>query len=130
MTKKEERQLIYDKYGGKCSYCGCDLKKGWHADHLIPIKRKLEWGKDKHGNHIIVTSNECERPKFNTIENKVPSCHSCNIMKHSLSLESFRSSVEYFITSLNNNSNPYKFAKKYGLIKETNNKVVFYFETL
>jgi len=128
MTKKEERQFIFNKYNGHCAYCGCELKKGWHADHLIPIKRKLEWGKDKYNNSIMVTSKECERPEFDTLENKMPSCPSCNIIKHSLDLESFRRNIEYYITSLNNNSNPYKFVKKYGLIEETNNKVIFYFE--
>ena len=32
MNKK--RQGIYDKSGGKCWYCGIELKKGWHMDHL------------------------------------------------------------------------------------------------
>ena len=30
MTKKE-RELIFNKYNGKCAYCGCELKKGFHA---------------------------------------------------------------------------------------------------
>ena len=33
MTKKE-RELIFNKYNGKCAYCGCELKKGWHIDHI------------------------------------------------------------------------------------------------
>lgn len=26
MTKKE-RELIFNKYNGKCAYCGCELKR-------------------------------------------------------------------------------------------------------
>ena len=32
--KKIERELIFNKYNGKCAYCGCELKKGWHIDHI------------------------------------------------------------------------------------------------
>ncbi len=33
---KTDRQKIFDKYGGKCAYCGCELQKGWHVDHVEP----------------------------------------------------------------------------------------------
>ena len=38
MTKKD-RQLIFDKYDGKCAYCGTELVKGWHVDHIQAIRR-------------------------------------------------------------------------------------------
>lgn len=34
--KKTEREAVFNN-GGKCAYCGCDLIKGWHVDHLEPI---------------------------------------------------------------------------------------------
>lgn len=39
MNKK--RQIIFDKYNGKCAYCGCELQKLWHIDHIEPIVRRL-----------------------------------------------------------------------------------------
>lgn len=116
MNKK--RKAIWDKSNGHCWYCGCELgEKGWHADHFEPIKRKW-W----------LSENACEHPERDTEENKVPACASCNMMKSSMPLESFRNVIEGFIKSLNRDSTQYKFAKKYGLIKETEASVTFWFE--
>ena len=27
--KQSDRNIIFDKYNGKCAYCGCELVKGW-----------------------------------------------------------------------------------------------------
>ncbi len=116
MTKKE-RQIVFDKYNGKCAYCGCELQKGWHVDHIEPIVRNW-W------------NGTCEKPENETLENYNPSCASCNIQKNSHSLEQFRENIKQFVNSLNLYSTQYKFAKKYGLVKETEIEVKFYFETL
>jgi len=113
---KTNRQKVFDKYGGKCSYCGCDLVKGWHVDHFEPIVR--DW-----------VNGGCERPENNNEANYMPSCASCNIMKSSLSLESSRALVSGFVNSLNLYSTQYKITKRYGLVTEIDKPIVFYFET-
>ena len=118
MTRKEERQLIYNKYNGRCAYCGEKLKKGWHVDHLEPVKRTINGGEKSFRN-----------PEKDSIENKMPSCASCNINKHSMSIERFRKVIAGYVTSLNEYITQYRMAKKYGLVKETGEKVKFYFET-
>ncbi len=35
MATKKQRELIFNKYGGKCAYCGCELAKGWHIDKFV-----------------------------------------------------------------------------------------------
>jgi len=139
MTKKEERQAIHGKYGGKCAYCGCGLEKGWHVDHFLPIGRYLEHILDKDGNKLrkdgekwgeYLYRTKMEYPERDTFENKIPSCASCNINKHSMGIEDFRNLIHGFMKYLNGVSTQYKLAKRYGLVKETNAKVVFYFETL
>ena len=115
--KKQDRQEIFDKFSGKCAYCGCDLQKGWHVDHIEPIVRNW-W------------NGTCQKPENDCIENNNPSCASCNIQKSSLSLEQFRDKIKQFVSSLNSYSNQYKFAKKYGLVQETETEVKFYFETV
>lgn len=107
------RENIYNQYNGHCAYCGCELKKGWHIDHLKPIKR----------NNI-----NCDNPENDNIDNLMPSCAKCNINKHQMTLEQFRSSIKKFIESLNKYSVQYQMAKKYGLIEEKNIEVKFYFE--
>ena len=112
MNKK--RQAIYDKSGGLCWYCGDMLKKGWHADHFYPIRRNSD--------------GTCLNPGNDNEDNKVPSCPQCNIMKSSMDIEGFRSVIQQFVESLNLYSTQYKFAKKYGLVVETLEPVVFWFE--
>ena len=115
--KTKIRDIIFDKFHGRCAYCGCKLENRWHVDHIDPVVRDLKTGKYYH----------LERDNTNNLN---PSCASCNIQKHSFTLEQFRSNIQNFINSLNNYSNQYKFAKKFGLITETNTQVVFYFENL
>lgn len=126
MTKKEKRNLIYNKFDGRCAYCGEELQKGWHVDEFLPVKRNMRWNKAK---TAYVHDGTYEFPERLHIDNQMPSCPSCNINKHSMSLEEFRFLIENFITSLNRDSTQYKIAKRYGLIMEVQKpEVVFYFE--
>jgi 5-methylcytosine-specific restriction endonuclease McrA len=112
MTKRE---IIKQKYGGKCAYCGCELPKIWQIDHVLPLERNPVTGVQKY-------------PERNNIENCNPSCSSCNNYKHSMSLQEFREQIGQFTTRLGNDSK-YKIAKRFGLIQETGIDVKFYFET-
>jgi 5-methylcytosine-specific restriction endonuclease McrA len=111
------RAIVFNKYNGKCAYCGCELVKGWHVDHIEPIVRNWNDG---------TSSN----PHNENLQNYNPSCASCNIQKNSFSLEEFRQNIKQFVNSLNQYSTQYKFAKKYGLVIETDIDVKFYFESL
>lgn len=114
VLSKSQRLELKQKYDGLCSYCGCVLSDRWHVDHIVPI--------------IRIDQGECLNASYDTYDNLTPSCPSCNIIKGSNPLESFRSMIEGFIKSLNRDSTQYKFAKKYGLLKENEIKVVFHFE--
>ena len=115
MILNKKRQDIFDKSGGRCWYCGCELQKGWHADHFYPIRRNGD--------------GTCSHPQRDNDDNMVPSCPQCNRMKSSQSIEGFRGTINLFINSLNEYSTQYKFAKKYGLVIETKEPVVFWFES-
>jgi 5-methylcytosine-specific restriction endonuclease McrA len=158
MTKKD-RQLIFDKYNGKCAYCGCDLKKGWHVDHVEPVRRFTKTI-DSHYKHKVTgvkyemsefhklnKLSEEEKvnleyiprkdvfggfmhPERNTISNMIPSCASCNINKHGEDIEGFRSLIKGFMKHLNESNTQYKIAKRYGLVIEKDIEVKFYFETI
>ena len=112
---KEKREIVYNKFDGRCAYCGDKLKRGWHIDHLLSVVR----------NPI---TNEKEFPERDNINNLMSSCPSCNIQKNSYSLENFRSNIKKNINSLNSYSTQYKFAKRYGLVDENDIDVEFYFE--
>jgi len=114
---KIDRLKIYEKYDGHCAYCGEKIKMdNWHIDHIEPVLRDIY-------------TKKYDKEKFDVEENLNPSCRSCNVIKNSFTLEQFRENVQNFVNSLNSHSTQYKFAKKYNLIKETDKKVKFYFET-
>lgn len=112
---KDQRDKLRNKYHGRCAYCGEQLPDKWHADHIEPIVR-------------TGIGAGCENPENNRLDNFNPSCPSCNIIKSSNSIEAFRKTIYGFVKSLNRDSTQYKFAKRYGLIEETNQEVNFYFE--
>ena len=125
MTKKQKRELIFNKYGGRCAYCGDELQKGWHVDELLPIRRNMKYDAV---NRKFVHNGTCEHPERLHIDNQMPSCPSCNINKHSMSLEEFRSLIQGFRKHLNEKSTQYKMSKRYGLVIEINKTIDFYFE--
>jgi 5-methylcytosine-specific restriction endonuclease McrA len=146
--KKSDRQIIFDKYDGHCAYCGEPLVKGWHVDELLPCRRNYK-RVDAHWKHkvtgeiclsfngvrrnfddwIRVNSKQipdgCEHPERLVIENQMPACASCNINKHSMSLEEFRLLIEGFMKHLNELNTQYKIAKRYGLVKEEIKPILF-----
>jgi len=124
-VSKKQRQIIHDKFGGKCAYCGCELVKGWHVDEILPIRRNIIYDYNK---RKFVPDGTCMHPERLHIDNQYPACASCNINKHSMSLEDFRNSITGFMKHLNESSTQYKIAKRYGLIYETIKPIIFYFE--
>lgn len=128
MASKKQREIIFNKYGGKCAYCGVELEKGWHVDEIEPVRRNYKWNKEKRTYETDKDNPFCH-PERMHIGNQNPACASCNINKHNLSLEEFRNLIQGFMKHLNEVSTQYKLAKRYGLVTETNIKVIFYFET-
>lgn len=108
------RNRILTKSGGVCWYCGETLGKRWHVDHFLPIGRQPD-GSVKY-------------PERDTEDNLVPACVSCNVMKSSRNIESFRGLIANFITRLNRDVTVYKHAKRYGLVEETGAEVTFWYE--
>ncbi len=155
--KKSDREIVFNKYDGRCAYCGEPLQKGWHVDEIKPVRRnrkyvqahwrdkvskiemtyfdlkgltesdvlkKCEW---KKGGYV---ADGAIHPERFHIDNQNPACASCNINKHSMSLEEFRKLIQGFMKHLNEINTQYKIAKRYGLVTEVNKPVIFYFETL
>ena len=131
----KNREIIFNKYGGKCAYCGNKLRKGWHVDEFLPVKRIWKYKYDENNKRMLdkdckpIKEHYMEHPERLNIDNQMPSCPSCNINKHSMNLEDFRGLISGFMNHLNEVNTQYKIAKRYGLIKEIMKPVVFYFET-
>ena len=105
-----ERRMVYAKTVGHCAYCGTEIPyKAMQADHVNPISGP---------------------ESSNDLENFLPACRSCNHYKSTLSLDSFRASVEAWPDVLNRDSVTYKNAVRFGMVTPTPKPVVFYFEKL
>ncbi|WP_338630709.1 HNH endonuclease signature motif containing protein [Clostridium baratii] len=104
---KKTRIKVYEMYNGHCAYCGCELEyKDMQVDHV----ESLYWhdGKDE-------------------ISNYKPACRMCNFYKSTMTLEDFREQL-YKINGRLEKVFLYRLGKKYGLIKEVDRKIEFYFE--
>lgn len=110
--KKEERLEIYNKTGGCCAYCGCELEyKDMQVDYVVPLNGWSEKGSD-------------------TIDNMLPACRSCNHYKSRSTLEGFRKMVESMPDVLMRDSVTYRNAVRFGLVNPNPHPVKFYFEWL
>lgn len=121
---KTEREQLRLKYLGRCAYCGDPLGNRWHADHLEPVERVLQHVRGKG----FVPTGEVWRPENNCLGNMMPSCPPCNIDKHKMSLEDWRTKLQNAAAVLGRNNPTYRHARRFGLIRETGDPVVFFFE--
>lgn len=127
MLSKKKRDILKNKYGGRCAYCGEVLGTKWHADHLKPLSRISKYVRNKG----FVATGECHHPENDNEENLMPACISCNIHKGNLPLEAWRGILNRFPVTLKKSLNYsiYRHAHRFGLVMETGKSVIFHFET-
>lgn len=113
----KRRQIIFNKTGGKCLYCGCDLSgTRWQADHVHPIIRHPEKG-------------TCVNPEFDVDANLFPSCAPCNNFKSSSDIEGFRWSINEQFTNVLKYSTGARQLDRLGLLSiESSKPIRFWFE--
>ena len=112
---KIDRTLVYNRFGGRCSYCGCELKsiKDMQVDHQLP--------------KVTTFKTLEEYNQVHSLDNLYPSCRTCNHYKRSDNLEQFRQKM----TTLHERACSHyigKVALKYGIVTLTPFDGVFYFE--
>ena len=74
---KKDREIVKQKFDGKCAYTGTELKDDWRVDHVRPIIRNW-W------------TNTATFEKDHNLDNMFPSQKIVNHYKGSLDLETFR----------------------------------------
>lgn len=112
---KAQRETVRAKFGGRCAYCGYEIPDKFHADHVEAIYRGY-------------AENKPLKPELDTIENMFPSCAPCNIDKSVWSVEQWRVQLQGKLEVLKRNSSPYRHALRFGLVFESKEPVVFWFE--
>lgn len=121
---KAERAQVFEKYAGRCAYCGEPLGGRWHVDHFEPVVRKLEWTRDGG----VRTTGECYNPQNHDLKNLMPACAPCNMDKSSMPVEAWRRKLQDACGVLRRNQPTYRHALRFGLVKETQELVTFHYE--
>lgn len=118
---KQDRSILFQKFSGFCAFCGSELKKGWHVSPILAPQTFV-----KEDGTLGKINDE--------LTNKLPSCKQCDLTRihhshgeHPISIEEFRIALADDFEFLQ--FNPYyNKAIRFGLIKETNAPIIFFFE--
>lgn len=104
---KAERIAVYNKYNGRCAYCGKSIEyKDMQVDHL-----EAYW-----------------KGGADDMENYMPACRRCNHYKRGNSLEGFRKLIETIPLKLERDSYIYRIGLMYGNVKVEEKPIKFLFE--
>jgi len=127
---KTQRLEVRNRFGGCCSYCGNPLPDtGWHADHVLCVRRVSEVVLDSKGDRVVRYTGQVERPQNETIDNLFPACAPCNLLKSVYDLEDFRTQIAMQVDRARKYSANFRTAERFGLIEVvTTSIVVFFFE--
>jgi len=113
---KSTRIDIFNKYNGKCAYCGCELSAdSFQIDHIIPKRRGdrnfIGRGSDK-------------------VNNLNPSCASCNSSKSTWSIDEWREEINLKFSRLEKYDSTFRLLLRFGIVEKLNYSTVFYFEKI
>lgn len=127
---KNLRLQVYEKYGGHCAYCGCELEyKDMQVDHVESIAEKriaAEYARfEETGRWTVLPDSDFQDDR---IENLMPACRMCNYYKGDWKLEDFRNRLTTMLMRNVRLPFDYRLAIKYGLVVENVKPIKFYFE--
>jgi len=116
----EKRKVIYNKYKGKCAYCGCKLDRlKFHIDHITPkFRGSTHEEVQKYGR--VKGSND--------VENLNPACISCNCSKSTFTIEQWRIELSLKLERTRRDVSSFRIMERFGIVKVSNKDIVFYFE--
>lgn len=126
---KIDRQQVYSKCNGRCSYCGCEISiKQMQVDHYLSQRNFAthilnNWNVPKHLSHLTISD-------VDHIDNLMPACASCNKFKTANHIECFRSELELQPKRLRDNNPMIRLNERFGIIQIIEKPIIFYFETL
>ena len=116
---KEKRLKVFEKFNGKCAYCGNAIEYSkMHIDHITPKFRG--WSNSELEKFDIIKGTD-------NIENLNPSCISCNTSKSTFTIDKWRKEIQLKHDRLLRDNSSYRLLNRFGLIK-FNNIIVFEFE--
>jgi 5-methylcytosine-specific restriction endonuclease McrA len=125
MAKKrslKSKKIIFDKYGGRCAYCGIKLDfDHFSFDHINP---KFKGYPDQELCRMNIVRGE------NCIDNYNPCCKSCNSSKSTFTLEKWRSEIDKKFGRLMKYEPSFNLLVRLNIIPSKGKKWLFYFEKI
>lgn len=119
---KRQRDALRATFGGKCAYCGGEIGRTMHADHVEPVLRiKASPWND-------LTATMLWKPERNTIANMMPACAPCNLHKGGYSLEQWRVYLQRSAEIVRKATSTFRAGERFGVITVSDAPIVFYFE--
>lgn len=121
---KQDRQRVYNKFNGRCGYCGRAIDyQAFQVDHIVPQARAYLFKKDDD----YKARYKIRGDTVDSFENLMPSCRRCNHYKRSHSLETFRRLMKTIHKRLLK-VYIFKVAIDYGIVEVNKFDGKFYFE--
>ena len=122
---KRQREELRMKFGGRCAYCGGELGRSMHADHLQPCIRLTT---DPWGRPLPPEERRMIRPERNTIANMMPACAPCNLHKGGYTLEGWRDILQRSADIMSKQTSTFRAGERFGIITVNRAPIVFHFE--
>ena len=122
---KAQREALRAKFDGRCAYCGGDLGKTMHADHLEPCIRLHT---DPWNRPLPVEERRLLKPETNVVANMMPACAPCNLHKGGYSLEQWRKYLQRSAEIVRAQTSTFRAGERFGVIAVSDKPVQFYFE--
>lgn len=124
-STRRQRDALRQKFAGRCAYCGCELGRSMHADHLEPCIRII---RDPWRRPLPAGERTMLKPERNTVGNMMPACAACNHHKGSYALEAWRDIIQRSAEIVAKQTSTFRAGQRFGVIAATDAPVVFYFE--
>ena len=126
-VSKKMRLQVYNKYQGRCAYCGREIKlQEMQVDHIIPLAYSI-YGPKEQADKV---REMFEDGSINSLENLMPACRACNFYKGINDTERFRERIKSELDHTCRQSFQTRLAMQYGMIKYIPWDGVFYFEKI
>src|SRR5690606_25518191 len=105
----EKRTSVYNKYKGRCAYCGDKIEyKNMQVDHIV-AKYRGYYNSDLEKYGIVKGTNH--------IDNLNPSCKSCNSSKSTFTIEKWRNELALKAMRIKRDSSTFRILERFGVVK-------------
>lgn len=124
---KAQREALRAMFDGRCAYCGGELGRTMHADHVAPC---IRIDRDPWSNPLPAEERRLLKPERNVVSNMMPACAPCNLHKGGYSLEQWRTYLARSAEIVRKQTSTFRAGERFGVIQVSDAPIVFHFEAV